>query len=96
MRWCPCRNEHTTTDDTFWDIVVIITLENGTHSEGGPPPFPSPHSMLNGYPYYFRWLLDLDGCHHCLPDSHKYGTVSIDDDIISIDDGYSREDIIIH
>jgi hypothetical protein len=28
---CPCESEHTTTHNTFWDIVVAIALENKTH-----------------------------------------------------------------
>jgi hypothetical protein len=29
--WCPSRSEHTTTRNTFRNIVVAIVLENGTH-----------------------------------------------------------------
>jgi hypothetical protein len=28
---CPCGGEHTTTHDTFWNIIVVIALESGAH-----------------------------------------------------------------
>jgi hypothetical protein len=39
-------------------------------------------------------FLDLDGCHHYWPNSHRYGGINIDD-ITCNDDGCLREDIII-
>jgi len=31
LRWCPYRNEHIITHDTFQNIVATIALESGTH-----------------------------------------------------------------
>jgi hypothetical protein len=69
--------------------------ERNTCSKGGLPPFPSPHPMTNGYLYHKKWLLDFDGRCHYWPDSHRYGSMSIDDDNTCNDDGCSGEDIII-
>ncbi len=57
--------------------------------------FPSPHPTTNGYPYHQIWFLNFDGHCHCLPNLHKYGATSINDNITCSDDGYSKEDKII-
>jgi hypothetical protein len=67
-----------------------------TCSEGGLPPFLSPHLTTNGYFNYRKWLPYLDGHCHCRPNSHKYGVVSIDDDNTCSDNGCSKEDTILH
>ncbi len=67
-----------------------------TCSEGGLPPFPSPHLMTNGYPYHHRRFSNLDGHHHYWPNSYKYGEMNIDNDNKLNNDGCSREDMIIH
>jgi hypothetical protein len=67
-----------------------------TCSEGGFPPFPSPHPMTIGYPYHQRWFLDLDGRHHCWTNLHRYGSTSINNDNTCSDDGCSGEYMIIY
>ncbi len=63
--------------------------------EGGFPPFPSPHPMINGYPYHQIWLSNFDGCYHCWPDLHKYGATNINDNNTSSDDGYKKKNTIL-
>jgi hypothetical protein len=50
--------------------------EWNTCSKGGVPPFPSPHPTMNEYLYQQKQLSNLDECHHCLFNSHKYGVIA--------------------
>jgi hypothetical protein len=71
--------------------------EWNTCSEGGLPPFPSPHSTMNEYFYYQRWLLYFDGHCHCWLALHRYGAMNIDDnDNKCNDNGCLGEDTILH
>jgi hypothetical protein len=70
--------------------------EWSTCLERGFPPFPSPHPTTNGYPYHQISLPYFDGHYHCLPNLHKYGATSINDDITCNDDDYLKEDMTIH
>jgi hypothetical protein len=69
--------------------------EWSTCSKGGLPPFPLPHPMTSGYPYCQIWFPDLDGCHHCWFNLHRYGATSINNDNTCIDDGCLGENTII-
>ncbi len=69
--------------------------EWNTCSEGGLPLFPSPHLTTSGYPYHQRQLSNLDGYHHCWPNSHKYGAMNIDGNRTCNNDGCLGEDMII-
>jgi hypothetical protein len=64
-----------------------------TCSKGGFPPFPSPHPTMNGYFYHQIWLLDLNGCCHCWPNSHRYGVTNINNNNICNNDGCSKKDV---
>ncbi len=93
---CTYENEHTTAHDTFLGYCHSYYFrEWNTCWKGGLPPSPLPHSMTSGYPYYQKWLLDLDGCHRCWPNLHKYDVVNIDDDNTSNNDGCLGENTII-
>jgi hypothetical protein len=48
-----------------------------------------------GYSCYQRWLSYFDGPCHYWFDLHKYGVVSIDENMTCNNDGYPREDTIL-
>jgi hypothetical protein len=97
LLWCSYGSEHTTTHNKFSGCYCNNCFGKwSTCSKGGLPPFPSPHPMMNRYPYHQRQLLDLHGHHHCWFNSHIYGAMSTDNNHTCNDDGYLGEDTIIH
>jgi len=57
--------------------------------ERGLPPFLLSHLTTSGYPYHWRWLLNLDGhCHY--PNLHRYGATNIDNNNTWNGDGRSK------
>jgi hypothetical protein len=66
LLWCFYENERIIAHNTFWDIVVTIVLEIGTHVQREVSHlFPLPHLTTIRYFYHQRWLPNFDGCCHC-------------------------------
>jgi hypothetical protein len=65
--------------------------EWSTCLKGGFLPFPSPHPITRGYPYYHKQLLDFDGRYHCWANLHKYGAMNINNNNTCNDDMFRKK-----
>ncbi len=69
--------------------------EWSTCLEGGLPPFSLSYPTTSAYHYHQRQFSNFDGCCHCWPDSHKYGSTSINNANTCSDDACSWKNTII-
>ncbi len=96
--WYPYGSENIVVHDTPWNTIATIILKSEAHVKRDISHFSPHHSQqtMSGYPYHQRWLLNFDGHRHCWLDLHIYDASNINNNNTCNDDGYIRENMIIH